>query len=54
MDSTIGRVCSNKKPCCIHRCCNAQGDEACCPSCEPKASNIEWSAEKGFHKVGMD
>lgn len=42
------RICSKKKPCCIHRLCNAQNDMLCCPQCEPKALDVEWSYEGGY------
>lgn len=49
--SSIGKICDDKKRCCVHKCCNSQEDEGCCSNCEPLASQIEWSHEKGFHVI---
>lgn len=45
------RICSKEKPCCIHNLCGENDDVLCCASCEPKALEIEFSYEKGFHNV---
>ena len=51
INSSDGRLCSEKKPCCTHRCCNAQSDEQCCATCEPLSNKVYWNYELGFHVI---
>jgi len=51
ISSGNGRMCSDNKKCCVHKCCNSQGDEQCCSTCEPLSMKVDWSNDEGFHVI---